>query len=53
MGKKLIGIYLPVELIERLKKYVKLLFLNTGKEVNQSEVVEKALTEYLDKKTPD
>lgn len=47
MKKKLLGIYLPEKLINRLKKYIHVLFIKRGEEANQSQVVEEALTEYL------
>lgn len=49
-GKKLIGIYLPKELITRLKKFIMQHYLKTGEEKSQSEVVEEALKEFLDNK---
>lgn len=49
-SKKLVGVYLPVELIARLKKYIMRRYLNEEEEKNQSEVIEEALTKYLDDK---
>lgn len=48
--KKLIGVYLPFSLIDRLKKYIAKYYLKTGEETNQSEVTEKALEKYLEEK---
>jgi metal-responsive CopG/Arc/MetJ family transcriptional regulator len=49
--KKLIGVYLPIALIARLKKFIYELFSKTGVDKSQSEIIEEALGEYLDKKT--
>lgn len=43
-GKKLLGIYLPVDLIKRLKVFVA---SNFTKYKNVSEVSEKAIEEFL------
>ena len=47
-GKKLIGVYLPNELIARFKKFIMQHYLKTGEEKSQSEIVEEALTKFLD-----
>ena len=47
--KKLVGIYLPGELITRLKVYIFENFTKKSIPKSQSEVVEDALMEYLDK----
>ncbi len=47
--KKLIGIYLPISLIKRLKSFISKLYIGKGVEKNQSEIAEEAITEYLDK----
>ena len=47
-GKKLVGIYLPKELVARFKKFIMQHYLKTGEEKSQSEVVEEALTKFLD-----
>jgi len=48
--KKLIGVYLPLSLINRLKTFIMKLFLKTGEQKTQSDVVEEAVKEYLDKR---
>lgn len=48
--KKLIGVYLPLSLINRLKTFIMNLFLKTGEQKTQSDVVEEAVKEYLDKR---
>jgi metal-responsive CopG/Arc/MetJ family transcriptional regulator len=48
--KKLIGVYLPLSLINRLKAFIMKLFLKTGEQKTQSDVVEEAVKEYLDKR---
>jgi metal-responsive CopG/Arc/MetJ family transcriptional regulator len=47
--KKLIGVYLPVFLIKRLSVFIHNLFISKNIKTNQSQVIEKALMEYLDK----
>ena len=48
--KKLIGVYLPLSLINRLKTFTVKLFLKTGEQKTQSDIVEEAVKEYLDKR---
>ena len=48
--KKLIEVYLPLSLINRLKTFIMKLFLKTGEQKTQSEVVGEAVKEYLDKR---
>jgi metal-responsive CopG/Arc/MetJ family transcriptional regulator len=48
--KRLIGVYLPLSLINRLKTFIMKLFLKTGEQKTQSDVVEEAVKEYLDKR---
>ena len=47
--KKLIGVYLPLSLVNRLKTFIMKLFLKTGEQKNTSNIVEEAVKEYLDK----
>ena len=47
--KKLVGVYLPVSLIARLKAFISKLYLEKGIEKNQSEIAEEAIGEYLDR----
>lgn len=49
-GKKLIGVYLPLSLITRLKIFIFDKYTRHGTDKTQSEVVEEAVTEYLDRK---
>jgi metal-responsive CopG/Arc/MetJ family transcriptional regulator len=53
MKKKLIGVYLPISLISRLKTFIMKLFIKTGEQKTQSDVVEEAVKEYLDKREGD
>lgn len=46
--KKLVGVYLPVSLIARLKVFISKLYIK-GKEKNQSQIAEEAIREYLDR----
>jgi hypothetical protein len=48
--KKLVGAYLPISLISRLKIFVFEHYTKHGIPKNQSEVIEEAVTEFLDKK---
>ena len=48
--KKLVGVYLPLSLIIRLKKHIASLFLKDDMKKSQSEIIEEALKEHLDKK---
>lgn len=48
--KKLIGVYLPLSLINRLKTFIVKLSLKTGEQKTQSDIVEEAVKEYLDKR---
>lgn len=48
--KKLIGVYLPLSLVNRLKTFIMKLFLETGEQKTQSDIVEEAVKEYLDKR---
>ena len=48
--KKLIGVYLPLSLVNRLKTFIMKLFLKTGEQKTQSDIVEEAVKEYLDKR---
>jgi len=48
--KKLIGVYLPLSLTNRLKTFIVKLFLKTGEQKTQSDIVEEAVKEYLDKR---
>ena len=48
--KKLIGVYLPLSLINRLKTFIVKFFLKTGEQKTQSDIVEEAVKEYLDKR---
>ena len=48
--KKLIGVYLPLSLVNRLKTFIMKLFLKTGEQKTQSDVIEEAVKEYLDKR---
>lgn len=45
--KKLVGVYLPVSLVEKLKIFISKLYLEKGVEKSQSEIVEEAIEEYL------
>ena len=47
--KKLIGVYLPLSLVNRLKTFIIKLSLKTGEQKTQSSIVEEAVKEYLDK----
>ena len=47
--KKLIGVYLPLSLVNRLKTFIIKLSLKTGEQKTQSDIVEEAVKEYLDK----
>lgn len=47
--KKLVGVYLPISLIARLKAFISKLYLEKGTEKNQSEIAEEAIEEYLDR----
>ena len=49
-GKKLIGVYLPLSLITRLKIFIFDKYTRHGTDKTQSEVVDEAVTEYLDRK---
>jgi len=51
--KKLVGVYLPLSLITRLKKFISRLYLERSIVKSQSEIIEEAVEEYLDKKTPE
>lgn len=48
MKKKLIGIYLPVYLINKLKKFVVEIYLKENIGKSQSEIIEESLKKYLD-----
>lgn len=48
--KKLIGVYLPLSLTNRLKTFIVKLFMKTGEQKTQSSIVEEAVKEYLDKR---
>lgn len=48
--KKLVGVYLPLSLIDRLKKYIFKTYIKDGTEKSQSEIVEEALEKHLDQK---
>jgi metal-responsive CopG/Arc/MetJ family transcriptional regulator len=48
--KKLVGVYLPVSLIAKLKAFISRLYLEKGIEKNQSEIIEEAIKEYLSNK---
>jgi hypothetical protein len=47
-GKKLIGIYLPIKLIMRLKVFIFEQFTKKSISKSQSDIIEDALTDYLD-----
>ncbi len=47
--KKLVGVYLPVSLIIRLKTFIFKRYTKAGIDKSQSEVIEEAVTQYLDK----
>lgn len=49
--KKLVGAYLPIPLIARLKEYISRLYLEKGIEKSQSEIIEAAIQQYLDLET--
>jgi hypothetical protein len=50
--KKLIGIYLPISLISRIKEFASWLYLEKGIEKSQSEIAQEALEEYFKKNKP-
>lgn len=47
--KKLMGVYLPISLITRLKMFISRLYLKKGISKSHSEVIEEAVTQYLDR----
>lgn len=47
--KKLVGVYLPQSLITRLKTFIFEKYIKKGQDKSQSEVIENAVEEYLDR----
>lgn len=47
--KKLVGVYLPTSLIERLKMFISSLYLKKRTKKTQSDIAEEAIKEYLDR----
>jgi metal-responsive CopG/Arc/MetJ family transcriptional regulator len=47
--KKLIGVYLPLSLITRIKTFAKQLYIKKHIEKSHSEIVEEAVEQYLDR----
>jgi metal-responsive CopG/Arc/MetJ family transcriptional regulator len=50
--KKVVGVYLPPSLIERITRYLCNLFLKKGIKKRQSEFIQEAIENHLDEEEP-